>query len=115
MQDRAYENLSHETARIIAVVANMPEFLENEERYKKQEREGYNMCQAMDELRAEFRREGRAEGRAEGIKEGIKEGSEQTIIVVLRNLMKTTNFSLEQAMNALLIPEADRGRLKKLL
>ncbi len=50
MQDRAYENLSHETARIIAVVANVPEFLENEEKYKNQERGGYNMCQAMNAL-----------------------------------------------------------------
>ena len=107
LQDRAYENLSHETARIIAVVANVPEFLENEERYKNQEREGYNMCQAMDELRAEFRAEGRAEG--------IREGSEQTVVSVLRNLMKTTNFSLEQAMNALLIPENIRPRMKQLL
>ena len=107
LQDKAYENLSHETARIIAVVANVPDFLENEEKYKNQEGEGYNMCQAMEELKEEFKREGMATGRAEG--------REETSLKYLQNLMKTMHFSLEQAMNAVMVPEEDRPRLKQLL
>ena len=103
LQNKAYESLSLETSRIIAVMANVPEFLENEEKYKNQEREGYNMCQAMDELREEFRAEGRAEGRAE------------TSLACIQNLMETMQLSLEQAMNALRIPEDSRPRLKQLL
>ena len=111
LQDKAYANLSHETARIIAVVANVPDFLENEEKYKNQEGEGYNMCQAMEELKEEFREEGKVAGRAEG----RAEGREETLFMVLRNLMETMQMSLEQAMNALKIPEENRPRLKQML
>ena len=44
-----YGNLDQATARIIAVMANVPEFLEREEEYKNAEG-GYNMCQAMNAL-----------------------------------------------------------------
>ena len=60
-------------------------FEENMETYKSQnenQREEYNMCQALREIREDFfnegkaegREEGKAEGRAEGIKEGRAEG-----------------------------------------
>ena len=66
-------------------------FEENREKYKSQngDREEYNMCQALREIREDFfnegraegreegREEGRAEGRAEGREEGIKEGREE--------------------------------------
>lgn len=64
-------------------------FEENREKYKSQngDREEYNMCQALREIREDFfnegkaegREEGRAEGRAEGIKEGREEGHEAGI------------------------------------
>ena len=66
LQNKAYENLSYETARIIAVMANLPNFLECEEAYKNQESEGYNVCQAMEEIKEEYKAEGRSEGRTEG-------------------------------------------------
>ena len=95
LQDRTYENLNYETARMIAVVTNMPDFLENEEKYKNQEGDGYNMCKAMEELKEEYKNDGMAEA--------------------LRNLMETMHWTLEQAMNALKIPEDNRPRLKQLL
>ena len=62
-------------------------FEENREKYKSQngDREEYNMCQALREIREDFfnegkaegREEGREEGRAEGRAEGIKEGREE--------------------------------------
>ena len=62
-------------------------FEENREKYKSQngDREEYNMCQALREIREDFfnegkaegRAEGKAEGRAEGREEGIKEGREE--------------------------------------
>ena len=58
-------------------------FEENREKYKSQngDREEYNMCQALREIREDFfnegRAEGREEGRAEGREEGIKEGREE--------------------------------------
>ena len=58
-------------------------FEENREKYKSQngDREEYNMCQALREIREDFfnegKAEGKAEGRAEGRAEGIKEGREE--------------------------------------
>ena len=63
-------------------------FEENMETYKSQnenQREEYDMCQALREIREDFfnegkaegRAEGRAEGKAEGREEGIKEGREE--------------------------------------
>ena len=67
-------------------------FEENMEIYKSQnenQREEYDMCQALREIREDFfnegkaegreegRAEGREEGRAEGREEGIKEGREE--------------------------------------
>ena len=102
LHGKDYENLNQETARIIAVMANVPEFLEREEEYQNAEG-GYNMCQAMDELRAEFREEGREEGR------------EQALMAAVRNLMASMKLSMEQAMNALMIPEENRGRIRLLI
>ncbi|MBO7340122.1 MAG: Rpn family recombination-promoting nuclease/putative transposase [Lachnospiraceae bacterium] len=101
-----YGNLDQATARIIAVMANVPEFLEREEEYKNAEG-GYNMCQAMDELRADFKEEGRAEGRAEG--------RDQALMTAVRNLMTSMKLSMEQAMNALMIPEESRGKIRLLM
>ena len=101
-----YGNLDQATARIIAVMANVPEFLEREEEYKNAEG-GYNMCQAMDELRADFKEEGREEGRAEG--------REQALMTAVRNLMTSMKLSMEQAMNALMIPEESRGKIRFLM
>ena len=55
-------------------------FEENMEIYKSQnenQREEYDMCQALREIREDFFNEGKAEGRAEGRAEGIKEGREE--------------------------------------
>ena len=59
-------------------------FEENMETYKSQnenQREEYDMCQALREIREDFfnegKAEGREEGRAEGREEGIKEGREE--------------------------------------
>ena len=56
-------------------------FEENREKYKSQngDREEYNMCQALREIREDFFNEGKAEGREEGIKEGREEGHEAGI------------------------------------
>lgn len=97
-----YVNLSLETARIIAVMANLPRFLEHEEEYEN-EKGGYNVCQAMEELKEELREEGLAEGRAE------------TLLISVRNLMDTMKWPLEQTMNALKIPEGSRDKIRATL
>ena len=57
-------------------------FEENRETYKSQnenQREEYDMCQALREIREDFFNEGKAEGREEGIKEGREEGHQAGI------------------------------------
>ena len=89
MMDR-YAHLSKETWEAIATMTGRNFFEENMETYKSQnenQREEYDMCQALREIREDFfnegkaegRDEGKAEGRAEGIKEGREEGHEAGI------------------------------------
>ena len=56
-------------------------FEENREKYKSQngDREEYNMCQALREIREDFFNEGREEGHQAGIKEGREEEREAGI------------------------------------
>ena len=56
-------------------------FEENREKYKSQngDREEYNMCQALREIREDFFNEGREEGHEAGIKEGREEEREAGI------------------------------------
>ena len=69
-------------------------FEENREKYKSQngDREEYNMCQALREIREDFfnegKAEGRAEGRAEGHQAGIKEGREEEREAGIRRLIE---------------------------
>ena len=73
-------------------------FEENREKYKSQngDREEYNMCQALREIREDFfnegkaegREEGRAEGREEGHQAGIKEGREEEREAGIRRLIE---------------------------
>ena len=73
----------------------------------------------MDDILEKFRKEawekgktaGEAEGKAEGKAEGMAAGKADSI----RNLMKTMNWSAEQAMKALLIPEDQQGTYWQLL
>jgi len=76
-----YAHLSKETWEAIATMTGRSFFEENMETYKSQnenQREEYDMCQALREIREDFfnegKAEGRAEGKAEGREEGIKEG-----------------------------------------
>ena len=74
-------------------------FEENMETYKSQnenQREEYDMCQALREIREDFfnegkaegREEGRAEGREEGHQAGIKEGREEEREAGIRRLIE---------------------------
>jgi predicted transposase YdaD len=61
------------------------------------EEEVVNMCNLSKGVKDEGRREGR--------EEGLRDGN----IISIKNLMRTMHWSLQQAMNALDIPEADRS------
>ncbi len=55
------------------------------------------------------------EGREKGIEEGMEKGMENERRNMLQNLMKSSGFSLQEAMKALLLPESDYPKYQKLL
>ena len=56
--------------------------------------------------------EGRVEGRVEGKAEGIGEGKESAQIDSMLAIMSTLNLTVEEALDALKIPESERDHLK---
>lgn len=69
------------------------------------------MCQALQELMKDEIEEKVAVGRNEGRREGRNETKAEAV----RNLMETLQFTAEQAMDALKIPESERESLRKKL
>jgi predicted transposase YdaD len=62
---------------------------------------GNNMCNLSEGVKNE--------GIKIGLELGREEGSEENTIVSVKSLMKNLKLSIDQAMNALDIPEADRA------
>ena len=51
----------------------------------------------------------------EGIAKGMAKGMEQGILSSIKSLMETTGWTIEQAMTALKVPEAERQVYQNLL
>ena len=90
-QKEEYKHLDRDTAETIAIMTDATDILEHLEEYGT--KEGYDMCQAMEELRQDW------------LSEGIEQGIEQSI----RNLMETMKLTVEQAMDALKISSEERA------
>ena len=58
---------------------------------------------------------GMEKGRAEGMEKGRAEGMEKGILMSIRSLMETMGWTLDQAMTALKVPEAERQVYQNLL
>lgn len=71
----------------------------------------WNLDDAIRYAQEESREEGRAEGRTEGRMEGMLDG----VLISLKNLIDTMGLTVEQAMSALKIPEAERQEYVDLL
>ena len=77
------------------------EELREEARYYKEDEGGIEkMCKLFDEVREM----GKEEGKHEGMLLGQQKGIEMNRIVSIQNLMKSMNWSIEEAMSALMIP-----------
>ena len=94
-----YNHLSYETARTIAVMTGMTEYLKNMEENKAEEGDGYTMCTAIREIRKESREEGR----------------ELAMLEVLRNSMQSLQVSPQRAMEILGVPVEEREKYRKKL
>lgn len=56
-----------------------------------------------------------AEGIAEGMEKGRAEGLEKGILSSIKSLMETMSWTLDQAMTALKVPEAEQQTYRSLL
>ena len=82
---------------------------------KEPSEEGDNMCRELEALYLDGEKSGMEKGRREGRVEGRMEGRAEGIISSLKSLMATLGMSVEEAMNALRIPENERGTYTDLL
>ncbi len=62
-----------------------------------------------------WRAEEREIGRNEGKAEGERDGAEKTTVLSIKTLMASMAWSIDQAMNALMIPEENRSKYRNLL
>ena len=80
MKDETYSHLNEDTWDAIAVMTDNAAMLQKKDLYKtKNQKEEFNMCQALQELMQDERNEGRIEGRIEGKIEDQK--------IVIRNMI----------------------------
>ena len=45
----------------------------------------------------------------QGLQQGMKQGRDETIVRFAKSLMKKTGWSVDEALSALEVPEAERG------
>ncbi len=81
-------------------------------RFLKEDQGGVqSMCDVMEELV----KEGREQGIEQGIKQGRESGKVESLVLSIRNLMKTMNLTAKQAMDALLVPPTEQEKIAALL
>lgn len=68
------------------------------------------MCNLSEGIAEEAREEGLKEGRKEGRNEGRKEGEDTATVRHLKHIMAKMNFTLDEAMDMLGIPEETRSQ-----
>jgi flagellar biosynthesis/type III secretory pathway protein FliH len=76
-------------------------------------RRAKNMCNALRELFAEELEESRTNGEMRGRKLGEESGRESAIISNLKSLMDSMKWTIDQAMDALKVPEDQRDHYRK--
>ena len=73
-------------------------------------REMCNLSDGIEQKGIEIgEKRGKKQGKAEGIRIGKKRGKETALLASIKNLSTKLNLSIEQAMDVLEIPEADRA------
>ncbi len=68
------------------------------------------MCNLSEGIAEEAREEGLKEGRKEGRNEGRKEGEDTATVRHLKHIMAKMNFTLDEAMDMLGVPEKTRSQ-----
>ncbi len=81
LRDPAYRSLDEDTLKVMSVILNAPKLWSEREKYinRKEDREGYDMCQAMRELLAD--------ATAAGKEQGISQGAADKTRTVVSNML----------------------------
>ena len=93
----SYKSLDRDTVRLLNEAAGLKIEM-------KEEEDQINMCQAIEEMKAESKAIGKAEGKAEG----KIEGKTESLVESVKNIMDSLSMSETQAMDALKVSEEDR-------
>ncbi len=106
-QNSNYKHMSEDSLELLSVLMDSPSIWKNRKKYlapqeykhetANQEREEYNMCQAIRELIED----GRQEGLSEGLSQGLSQGRMETLKQNVESLMGSLSISLEKACNLL--------------
>ena len=96
-----------ELFKLFTVMTGDPRFEETANEVRK-EGGPRTMCEVLDRIEAR----GEARGKAIGEARGKALGWESALLVSVKNLMKSTKWTAEQAMEALGIPAAEQKELK---
>lgn len=67
------------------------------------------MCNLSQDVLAKGREQGIQQGMEQGLQQGMKQGRDETIVRFAKSLMKKTGWSVDEALSALEVPEAERG------
>ncbi len=97
-----YPSVDRDTAELIRLITDVNVEIDEKE-------ETVNMCKAVEDMRAHDRQQGIEEGR----EKGRAEGRAENLLANIKQLMKSLNLSLEQAMDALAVPQDERFALMK--
>ncbi|MCM1082166.1 MAG: Rpn family recombination-promoting nuclease/putative transposase [Clostridium sp.] len=95
--EQRYRHLDSDTGKLIGMLTNNKAIRNYQESKMAQEGGELNMSKAIDDIEKAAERKGKIEGKTDS----------------LRSLMSTMNWTLEKAMDALLIPDDEREAYKK--
>lgn len=111
------EDLDASVLRLLGVLLS-PEVGQTEKRRILQDEFDIQMSETMESevsIMCNLSKGVMEKGMAKGLEKGMEKGAEQDRVSSLRSLMKTLGLSLEQAMTALEVPDADRPKYQSLV
>ena len=109
---------AREVLQLMSVLTEDERF---EDAYNKMSKgkEPKTMCEVLDRVENRGIQKGMQKGIQKGIQKGLQKGMQKGIMegkmLSLKNLMETLQLTLDQAMNALKIPQEERETLKKMM
>ena len=111
IKDETYSRLSEETWEAIAVMTDNAAMLQKKELYKteNQEKEEYNMCQALEELMEDKRNEGEKIGEMKGEIKGVQKQQIFTIRQMLEGKFGVKDICRMVGCDAILVEEVQRN------